>query len=314
MSFVCNSKHSKNDENNTVNKISEKFGTNGKDLKEWLMESDENDFETSKKGISKNLKETPVLQCEFCHLVLSTTINLRKHKLTRCKENARPDPSEIYATSMFNEKTSFRESMGDPTKECDFIRIYGVCNQESSKKGIKLEKSQRKSKRTKSTEELKNDLVCNCKPLNCPICHRRFNLRRSMISHLKINHKWTIADIQKLKFDCSLCKAVFWKKEDLEAHINNIHIREFKCSICETVFKLKSSLKAHIEYVHEGKKKDKCDICNKEFQGKIALHEHIVAVHFSIMLLVRTFYFNSLCHSFLDITLSTPSCNFFLNN
>ena len=215
------------------------------------MESDETDFETSKKGISNNLKETPELQCEFCHLVFSTAKNLRSHKLKYCKENSRPDPSEIYATSMLNEKISFRESIGNPSKECDFIKIYGVCHQDSYQKGIRLDKGQRKSKRT---EELKKDLVCNCKPLNCPICHRRFNIRKSMISHLKINHKWTIADIQKLKFECSHCKIVFWKKEDLEAHITNIHVREFKCSICEKVFKLKPSLKAHIEYAHKREK------------------------------------------------------------
>ena len=84
--------------------------------------------------------------------------------------------------------------------------------------------------------------------------------------------------MEKLKYQCPVCRISFWRKAEMEAH-TNIHKRNFDCSICGKALKTKFALKIHVEYIHEGKEKDKCHICMAEFQGKHILKSHIEFVH-----------------------------------
>ena len=99
-----------------------------------------------------------------------------------------------------------------------------------------------------------------------------------MLSHLKINHKWSSKDLNKLKYECSQCNVAFFNKEDLETHITKIHENIFNCSFCGIVFRKYIKLKVHIDYTHKGKKKEQCQICNVEFE-KSYLDKHIAVVH-----------------------------------
>ena len=192
------------------------------------------------------------------------TFSLKKHKrLSRCKGG--------------NESKNMGQFVKKERDECDYVKFYGYCDQ-NSKKRIKGQEGSRQSERLKESKEVVKELICNCKSLNCPVCDDKYASKKTMLRHLKKQHKWTKKEMEKLKYQCPVCKISFWKKADMEAHII-IHNRKFDCSICGKDLKTKFALKTHVEYIHEGREKDKCHICMAEFQGKKTLKNHIEAVH-----------------------------------
>ena len=147
------------------------------------------------------------------------------------------------------------------------------------KKGMKLTEGSRKSIRIKGSEKVEKQLICYCRYVNCPVCNKNFTYKDSLFHHLETQHKWTSEDKKQLMYECSLCKVLYWKRTELEAHITNKHIKQFKCSECSVSFKVKSSLKAHNEYIHKGKEKEQCQICYAKFEGQNRLKKHIASKH-----------------------------------
>ena len=236
-------------------------------------------------------------KCDSCESSFSYPSALRLHiskvhgsvplKENLALKNVKADHNEIYATSMLNYKNLLGQSSSDLDRECDFIRIHGVCKNFDTKGGrssgkFKSEEKREKSNKIERNGENEKFLLCYCSLLICVVCHRRFNSTRCMTQHMKTNHKWSTKSIQRLKFQCSECKLQFWMKDGLKKHITKMHkIQEFKCSTCEAVLKSKLCLKSHIEYVHEGKERKKvyCEICDRDFSHKSDLDVHIASVH-----------------------------------
>ena len=71
--------------------------------------------------------------------------------------------------------------------ECDYVKYYGYCDQ-NSKKRIKCQEGSRQSERLKETKELGKELVCNCKSLNCPVCDDKYASKKNMLFCFKYVH------------------------------------------------------------------------------------------------------------------------------
>ncbi|KAI7885389.1 hypothetical protein K492DRAFT_171895 [Lichtheimia hyalospora FSU 10163] len=80
------------------------------------------------------------------------------------------------------------------------------------------------------------------KVFTCPTCHRQFNRRYNLGTHIKTHDK--------------------------KRH------RPFPCSECPKRFDRKHDRKRHVQTVHRGEKLYPCDQCNAEFSRKDALMRH----------------------------------------
>uniref|UniRef100_A0A1Q3F1R7 Putative c2h2-type zn-finger protein n=1 Tax=Culex tarsalis TaxID=7177 RepID=A0A1Q3F1R7_CULTA len=71
---------------------------------------------------------------------------------------------------------------------------------------------------------------------------------------------------------CNLCGAVV---QQIGTHLSNIHFpKEFRCTLCDAVFKRKETYESHV-MEHEHGKAFKCPICGKEFSSRKLLICHL---------------------------------------
>ena len=75
----------------------------------------------------------------------------------------------------------------------------------------------------------------------CKICSSCFQNRRSLTSHIKVQHPKIIS--------CNLCEKKFEKNSELENHLDADHgeTKKFKCDLCDMSFILKWRLNKHVE-------------------------------------------------------------------
>ena len=76
-------------------------------------------------------------------------------------------------------------------------------------------------------------------------------------------------------FQCHLCGRHFSKKENMEVHIQAVHLKErpHRCKHCLQTFSQKGHMINHILGAHEGVKPFKCD-CGSSFAAKKTLRDH----------------------------------------
>lgn len=107
----------------------------------------------------------------------------------------------------------------------------------------------------------------------CDICHKNFQMKRSLNAHRKIHN-----------FMCDNCGQYFKKKQDLITHIQNhsskdssqqCEKKQFKCDTCYKLFVTRSGLNKHSK-LHSGNLFT-CDICDKQFteKGNLTCHKRI---------------------------------------
>ena len=82
-------------------------------------------------------------------------------------------------------------------------------------------------------------------------------------------------------YECSLCDAIFTRKESVKKHFENVHnkVKPFKCVKCQSAFAYKNDLTKHVWAIHEGKKPFECKICEKTFTQSGSLKIHIKNSH-----------------------------------
>ena len=101
----------------------------------------------------------------------------------------------------------------------------------------------------------------------CPICSKRFQLRRSLVRHIKNVHK------NKEANHCHVCRK---EVEDVKKHYEKLHsYLLYTCSICYRKFRSKLILNKHKEFNHVKARNFTCDYCGKIFNSKIAITRHI---------------------------------------
>ena len=89
-----------------------------------------------------------------------------------------------------------------------------------------------------------------------------------------------------MRFECTVCKKSFAKKETLDTHKKIVHEGQerkmFNCDLCDKTFAHLSSLQYHIKSVHEGGQKRlfrsfrlrPCSICKEVFKSHSKLKAH----------------------------------------
>lgn len=108
------------------------------------------------------------------------------------------------------------------------------------------------------------------KPVECPVCFKRFNDEVALSRHQTRNYK-------PLSHQCSVCGLKVRGGEALATHERS-HRNEkpFECVQCRKNFSSKGSLKAHM-MVHSGEKPFVCSICGWGFRRKRNLQVHVLS-------------------------------------
>ena len=97
----------------------------------------------------------------------------------------------------------------------------------------------------------------------------------------KYQLKYHVASVHKeiKNFQCLTCGKTFYRKNTLNSHVNEIHLKigvgHVKCVFCKKTFVRKSYLTFHIDTVHNSKRKTyKCDQCSTVFKVVKSLKNH----------------------------------------
>ena len=103
--------------------------------------------------------------------------------------------------------------------------------------------SEQGSAQTLSLDSMLND--CYTSSWKCTVCLVNFDKKDLLKRHMK-------GHLNQLDHKCSYCERTFWKKEDLDGHVANIHTNQklFHCQICGNFFSYKRSLRLHLKNVH----------------------------------------------------------------
>ncbi|XP_071095169.1 zinc finger protein 728-like [Haliotis cracherodii] len=117
------------------------------------------------------------------------------------------------------------------------------------------------------------------KPIECPVCEKRFNLRHALVYHLR---RHTAATVKSAA--CEICGKVFSQNSTLTVHMN-IHTgrKPHVCIFCGKRFSQLSSKTRH-EMTHENPSKksldsactkpNSCGVCGMQFLTKGGLRRH----------------------------------------
>lgn len=141
--------------------------------------------------------------------------------------------------------------------------------------------------------------------VNCNVCTKSFNTRKSLKRHKKYMHRrlprfgsrlpscsgkyvsQPILDehehpIGSRTFDCYLCGRTCPTQCSLRSHMNHVHTvrKRLKCPIleCSAKFSKQAYLKTHLAYKHGEGTEHRCDICNKHLASRHSLRLHM-SVH-----------------------------------
>lgn len=112
---------------------------------------------------------------------------------------------------------------------------------------------------------------------DCPVCLKNFSCLNYLNKHISQIH---VGKESKLSsFHCDNCLLIFYRKCDLEGHIELAHsLRIHKCNLCDKAYKRTTCLVAHIKTVHTVEEHP-CKVCSKVFKGSKALASHMIKVH-----------------------------------
>ena len=120
------------------------------------------------------------------------------------------------------------------------------------------------------------------------ICHKHdppmeFKHQKDLVEHMKNCHKDSSSDLNHLQKSCPVCNKKFLLKKNLLTHMKRFHESEgssegkLQCQHCSKSFRYKSELESH-ENTHLGSKNFKCH-CGKAYSSKKALYDHNKIVH-----------------------------------
>ncbi|XP_058453675.1 zinc finger protein 25-like isoform X4 [Malaya genurostris] len=107
------------------------------------------------------------------------------------------------------------------------------------------------------------------KPVECPVCFKRFPSERLLRRHKKRNSR-------PLNHQCATCGLKFRTKDVLALHeLNHENQKPFQCDVCKKYFSSKSSVKVH-QRSHSNERPFICSTCGAGFfqKAQLTIHEH----------------------------------------
>ncbi|XP_055535098.1 gastrula zinc finger protein XlCGF57.1-like [Wyeomyia smithii] len=126
---------------------------------------------------------------------------------------------------------------------------------------------------------------CNEKPLDCIVCHQKFQTAPLLALHLREH------STQK-PYACNICGKGFIQSNNLSTHMK-VHSgqKPFKCDICNKNFSQSNNLKTHVR-THTNERPYACTICEKRFNQKNNLTTHM-RTHSLVCRICRTRFQNT---------------------
>ena len=109
----------------------------------------------------------------------------------------------------------------------------------------------------------------------CPVCHKMFTQKRSMVDHQRQVHE------KESHMKCEFCDYSAFQPGLLKKHVAKKHLRTiiFECDQCPYTTPERGTLRVHKQRVHEKIKNFECSHCGKGFFKKPAYAQHLLKVH-----------------------------------
>ncbi|XP_055644779.1 zinc finger protein ZFP2-like [Toxorhynchites rutilus septentrionalis] len=140
------------------------------------------------------------------------------------------------------------------------------CSKPFSTEELLIQHGHEAHKINKRAYELEDSTL---KPVECPVCFKRFPSERLLRRHRKRNSK-------PLIHQCTTCGLKFRTKDVLANHeLNHFNQKPFPCDVCQKNFSSKNSLKVH-KRSHSNEKPFVCTTCGAGFfqKAQLTIHEH----------------------------------------
>lgn len=111
----------------------------------------------------------------------------------------------------------------------------------------------------------------------CEICQQTFTSVDVMMSHMTTHDQLT--DTKKsMNLKCIYCPQEFGNLSDFKFHLmshEKVHNQNFLCSLCGSVFPSQDDLDNHVEKVHLDETRNKCPLCSEVFGNLYDLYAHM---------------------------------------
>ncbi|XP_039960421.1 zinc finger protein 287-like [Bactrocera tryoni] len=120
----------------------------------------------------------------------------------------------------------------------------------------------------------------------CEQCGATFNQSGNLKYHRRAKHPTEAEQAEKEqmkeRFECDICKKLFYSRYTLKYHTLQLHTNEtkYECNICGRRMAKKFMLVQHM-LVHSNDKMP-CEHCGKQFIRKFELEAHVKAVHMKL--------------------------------
>lgn len=232
------------------------------------------------------LGHTKEIQCEYCSVVLSSTVELREHlseanhpntKMHKCETCTLEYPSALLL--MFHQMSEL-----DHPKSTDAVKTVQcyICEAEFDSAPV-MQKHIRNHLLVQTCElcnkklafhELGEHLCDGQEIMPCEYCTKPFNATIKLIQHLNSKH----AD-DCILYQCEKCPKYF-KMTSLKAIHEKYHLdvipKPYQCGQCLQRFTTQYGLENHTKLLHSMNDVFDfiCEICGKSFKTENALFKH----------------------------------------
>ena len=198
----------------------------------------------------KSMEERPH-KCDYCGHGFATKYRLKIH--TRVHSGEKPFQCQ-YCGQCYTTSSSLRIHVGTKhinsfNEKCAFCDAFFISKRELAQHALRFHQ----------------DLD---KPYQCPQCERRFHVKYSLTTHMRIHTS---------KHKCTQCEKMFQSKAKLKIHTAcHSTVKPYKCDYCQASYASQYSLKAHKKR-HESSKQFSCSFCEKFFwrNHDVTIHERI---------------------------------------
>ena len=237
---------------------------------------------------------TTIFECEICNKQFERKGNLYEHKYGVHNFNSSEDPENIGNGSMeadvpitcdicykdFPHKDDIQvHKSKHHTKDCSVVL-----------KKFKLAKKKTRkihSDDTQSKVDLKLSVVLEPLKYQCDICEKSFLEIDVLKDHVAVHEFSNKANEvnstdNEIDYHCKVCDETITSDDDLNSHIQAIHVQLQKnhCDLCDNKFSSKEEKVNHLKFVHNETKSFKCDFCDKRYIMGDNLKKHIELEHF----------------------------------